>query len=212
MPTGYTSKVQSGEITDFKEYAMLCARAFGATITMRDDPLDAPIPKFKINEYYEESLKKRRKELEDFENLSEEMVRLKYKQSVDDQEKRYNERMEEIDQYQSRYENMLEKAKQYVPPTEEHKEFAKFMISQLEDSIEGDCGRQFWEKNNKKLSLEEWKQEQHDSLKWSLDYAEKGLKEEIERVNGRNKWMADLRTSLGIEDDTVFRKIVKLIV
>ena len=36
MPTGYTDKIKDG-IT-FKEYAMGCARAFGALITMRDNP------------------------------------------------------------------------------------------------------------------------------------------------------------------------------
>lgn len=44
MPTGYTASVQDGKITEFRDFAMQCARAFGATITMRDDPSDAPIP------------------------------------------------------------------------------------------------------------------------------------------------------------------------
>lgn len=44
MPTGYTADVQSGKVTDFAEYAMNCARAFGALVLMRDDPSDADIP------------------------------------------------------------------------------------------------------------------------------------------------------------------------
>ena len=35
MPTGYTAAVCSGEITEIKDFALSCARAFGALITMR---------------------------------------------------------------------------------------------------------------------------------------------------------------------------------
>lgn len=44
MPTGYTNRIQNGEITEFKDFALACARAFGALISMRDDALDAPMP------------------------------------------------------------------------------------------------------------------------------------------------------------------------
>ena len=43
MPTGYTADIQDGKITTLREYALSCARAFGALIMMRDDPHDAPI-------------------------------------------------------------------------------------------------------------------------------------------------------------------------
>src|SRR6185437_5714856 len=43
MPTGYTYPVTDGKITQFNDFAMSCARAFGALISMRDDPRDAPI-------------------------------------------------------------------------------------------------------------------------------------------------------------------------
>jgi hypothetical protein len=33
MPTGYTAKVNDGSITDLKSYALICARAFGASLT-----------------------------------------------------------------------------------------------------------------------------------------------------------------------------------
>ena len=43
MPTGYTAYVQDGVITEFADFAMKCARAFGALIDMRDESLDAEI-------------------------------------------------------------------------------------------------------------------------------------------------------------------------
>ena len=47
MPSGYTEGVASGKVTEFKEYALLCARAFGACISLRDEPLSLEIPEFK---------------------------------------------------------------------------------------------------------------------------------------------------------------------
>jgi hypothetical protein len=44
MPTGYTDCVRSGEVTEFADFAMKCARAFGACIEMRDEPSGTPIP------------------------------------------------------------------------------------------------------------------------------------------------------------------------
>jgi hypothetical protein len=40
MPTGYTAGVADGTITEFREYALLCARAFGACIMLRDEPVE----------------------------------------------------------------------------------------------------------------------------------------------------------------------------
>ena len=44
MPTGYTYYIENGNITTAKDFIMLCTRAFGALISMRDEPLSTPIP------------------------------------------------------------------------------------------------------------------------------------------------------------------------
>lgn len=44
MATGYTHPVAEGTVTDFATFALDCARAFGALITIRDDPPGTPIP------------------------------------------------------------------------------------------------------------------------------------------------------------------------
>ncbi len=58
MPTGYTAAVQNGTVTRFADFAMNCARAFGALVELRDE-MDAPIPDtFKPSTHHSESLKK----------------------------------------------------------------------------------------------------------------------------------------------------------
>jgi len=42
MPTGYTHIIEERDVT-FNEFAKRCLRAMGATIDMREEPLDAPL-------------------------------------------------------------------------------------------------------------------------------------------------------------------------
>ena len=44
MPTGYTYDLYDGKDIEFPDFVMKCARAFGALIEIRDDPMDAAIP------------------------------------------------------------------------------------------------------------------------------------------------------------------------
>jgi len=44
MPTGYTAEIYEGEKeVTFEKFALTCARAFGACITIRDEPMSASI-------------------------------------------------------------------------------------------------------------------------------------------------------------------------
>lgn len=43
MPSGYTSDIYHGKDVTFKEFALKCARNFGALMHMRDESLDTPI-------------------------------------------------------------------------------------------------------------------------------------------------------------------------
>jgi hypothetical protein len=50
MPTCYTSEIEKGQ--SFKEFALRCARNFGALMHMREDPLDANIYPPVVPDYY----------------------------------------------------------------------------------------------------------------------------------------------------------------
>ena len=52
----------------------------------------------------------------------------------------YEESLSERRLKRQRYESMLEKARSFKPPSEDHKPYAAFLVSQLEESIEWDCG------------------------------------------------------------------------
>ncbi len=69
MPTGYTCDIEKG-IT-FKEYALGCARAFGAFVSLRDEDKDIELPDgFPLDSYHEKELPKARKELAKYQKMT----------------------------------------------------------------------------------------------------------------------------------------------
>ena len=81
MATGYTHSIKN-DIT-FEQFALLCARAFGACIEMRDDPTDKPIPKkFKVDSYHAKELKEAKTKLKTLTNFLLINVRSSLKKSL----------------------------------------------------------------------------------------------------------------------------------
>ena len=66
MPTGYTAMLTEEKEITFEDFALKCARAFGALIEMRDESLDAKIPEeFKVTEYHTVELNRAIEKLND---------------------------------------------------------------------------------------------------------------------------------------------------
>jgi hypothetical protein len=196
MPTGYTAPIQSGEITDFRDYALQCARAFGACVMMRDEPMDKPIPdEFQPSSYHAERLAAVRDELGKIMKMTMELcgrtATEEYTKACKDQERREAE----VRLVRERYESMLAKARAYVPPSDDHKSLAEFMVSQLEESLKLDCSPSRM-KESELLSPEAWKARKVEALLCDIEYHVKRQREEEERVATWNKWITDLRRSL----------------
>lgn len=112
MPTGYTHKVQEGTITEFKDFALSCARAFGALITMRDDPMDATIPDvIEPDGYYAECVAERKSEFERLQSMSVDQQTLAYIADKKHDEDYRQQRIERNKSERQRYEAMLAKVR-----------------------------------------------------------------------------------------------------
>jgi len=194
MPTGYTAKIADG--MTFKEFALGCARAFGALIEMRDDPMDAPIPdKFEPSTWNREQLTKAQEWLTALDAMDLAQAQKSADIEFDKEQSAYLKRCEERRVLRSKYEDMLNAAKSWQPPTPEHQGLQDFMIEQINRSIDGDCA-EYPELAPKKLTGREWLDAQITQARWDIDYHTKKNEEEIARTNGRTEWVAQLRQSL----------------
>jgi len=202
MPTGYTAGVQDGTVTEFKDFALLCARMMGANIMMRDEPFDASIKKYEPSPYYKESLEDTKEELERVKNMSEAECKEKAHSEIYDEIKRIKGYIEKSEVQRERYSSMLEKVREWIPPTTEHVRFKELMIEQLKDSMKFDCSNGNGEKRLEKLKTEklptgeEWRQEQIKRLEENVERYSKEYEQEVQRTNERNSWNEQLMKSL----------------
>lgn len=192
MPTGYTNVIKDG--IKFKDFVLRCSRAFGAAIHMRDESLDVEIYHDKVSDFYLDNIELTKNNIINLKNLTPKEIEEKAKNNYEKALKSFGERVNKKIEQKNKYEKMLKKVKAWQPPTDEHKELKDFMINQIEDSIKWDC--KFYSFEGKELNGDEWYKEEMKSLERDLEYYQKQYKEEVDRVDKRNKWIDELIASL----------------
>lgn len=193
MPTGYTADVVDGKVTDFRVFAMTCARAFGALIDMRDDPLDTPIPEtFEEHSYYRENLDRDRAHLQKVLKMTADEATTEAKKAYDASLKSRTDYLVRNAKETARIDAMLKRVEAWTPPTADHTEMKTFMREQLIISRPGEYIPAIPEL----LDGKTWRQQKAGALTDSIAYYERKLKKEQERAATRTAWVRDLRTSL----------------
>lgn len=195
MPTGYTADIKDG-IT-FEQFAMNCARAFGALIMMRDEASDAEIPeRFEPSDYHLIKSREAKQKLGELTIMTadkaEEMAQAEHIKAEAN-------RIEQIDRsrtLRAQYTAMLEKVNAWTPPTDEHGKLHAFMVEQIESSIKFDCDEEYYLTPTEKLVGSEWLAKEIERVSKEIKYCTTEYNKEVGRTENRNKWIADLRESL----------------
>lgn len=197
MPTGYTASVQDGTVTEFREFALQCARAFGALVLMRDDPVDAPIPdSFTADtSYHDDRIDEAKAELLRIETMTDADCYAAARAEREQWWADFEERKRKRDEARDRYEAMLSEVRSWEPPTEEHRGLKDFMAKQLTESIDFDCSSEY-DKPGPFLDGADWRREKIRKARRDIEYHTKERKAEIERTESRNLWVKQLRQSL----------------
>lgn len=195
MPTGYTSiAIKKG--FDLEQFALLCSRAFGATLLMRDEPLDAPIPeKFEASTYNADELVKARAALAKAEGLT-----LSEKQAKGESLKREHiaHHIEWLTKEQATNDYLAKlrtAVADWTPPSSDHEELKKFMLQQIDASVEDVAYIEKEIDAAEGKSAIEFFTEHVESLRWNVDCHTKGDREERERAEKRTLWVKQLRAS-----------------
>lgn len=196
MPTGYTAAVADGKITTLPAFALRCARAFGATIDMRDDSMDAPIPEqLEPSGRYRLFAEKAADKLLWLQGLSPIEARRAMQQEHSAAMAVWRERSFEDAKTRARYQAMLAEVAAWDPPSQDHLRLKEFMLEQLQTSIKHDCGGDY----NRMPRLKRWPEWLRDKKAETIRHIERhntAHLEELDRVEKRNRWMQQLRVSL----------------
>lgn len=194
MPTGYTYAVCNGTVTKFPEFAMSCARAFGALITMREDPMDAPIPEEikPDTSYHDDHIAADAKRMGDIQAMTLADCETAAIEVHREALARRSKFLADQEAEASRLNSMLAHVRSWKPPTADHVEMKAFMIEQLTTSLPGNYTPEI----PALLDGATWRQQEIDRLADSVVYHQKERAKEIERATGRTEWVKALRASL----------------
>jgi hypothetical protein len=193
MPTGYTNGVREGKMTSFRDFALQCARAFGACVMMRDDPMSIPAPQDvgARSTHHDEALANAREDLAALRLLTPAQIATKAAEVHLANLSRWRQRKLERDRERENYEAMLMQVRAWTPPTSEHVGMKEFMEKQLLESIDFDCSSRH-DQQPAAPSPEEWHREVVKAAEWSVAYHEK-------RIGGGNRaaqWAKQVATRL----------------
>lgn len=198
MPTGYTADILTKEVS-FAEFALTCARNFGACIMLRDEPLSAEIPKFKPSDHSAKALAAAEKELARLSAMTPkeqaEFGEAAKKKKLSDSHRYLENKKAE----NAKFEAMLKKVNAWTPPTKDHQGLKQFMGDQLRISM---STLDYWQNEIKEAESKsplEYYAAAVESEKWNVDYHTKENQAEIERTDSRNRWVDALKKSLSIK-------------
>ncbi|MGN7324849.1 hypothetical protein ACTHPT_14365 [Bacillus altitudinis] len=194
MPTGYTSEIYHGEAVSPKEYIMKCARAFGATVSMREEPLSTEIPQFEPSSFYQNALNTELKTLDRYLNMSLEEAAVEVENQYQTKLLQHNKDVEARKHLLKRYKDTLDAVEQWSPPTKEHCDLKKFAIDQLKRSIEADC--EGFSRTVVKEDPKEYLEVRIDKINENIERYKEMHQEEIDKANKRNEWVNKLKESL----------------
>ena len=203
MPTGYTAGIIDGTTETFQDFAKICMRAFGATIYMRDEKMDKEYEPRTPSDYHTKALEKAKEKLKQAEIFTDaELIEMRTK-DLEESKKYHLESIAKTKVVRAKLEEFLVKAIEFKAPTPEHEGLRKFMIEQLQSTINFDCKTDYHDKALSQVEME-LKNIDANQIRFSMiadanediAYHLKEHKEELKRCAESNVWVETLLGSL----------------
>ena len=206
MSIGYTAQLTENPNMPFSAFAMLCARAFGAMVDMRDEPLGAKVPtEIKPSDYHQKALRSAAGRKGRFKQLTSAQRRALANESMLSSVRSCVKSMENNAETEKTYRNMLAQVLAWVPPTTEHEGLKKFMIEQITSSLKFDCETDYYQSSLNRIAHQtpkEWVKTRKTHLDADIQYHREEHQKEVARCRERTDWIQTLMGSLGIAQST----------
>ena len=194
MPTGYTVNIEKG--ISFKEFALDCARAFGALISMREESRDKPIPKeLKADtKHHDDAIVVAEAEIARLNGMSLAEAENCAASDYQDALQRWSKSVADTEELRKKYFAMREQVVAWEPPSKDHDGLKQFMLQQI------DCCKFEYTVNDeyapKKMSGKEWRTAHLEWATRDLQYHSEQRVKAIILATDRTEWINLLRESL----------------
>lgn len=203
MPTAYTQKILSGEISNFKDFAKLCTRAF--LIQMRDESFDAPYKKREPTDYHIKAIELAQKKLKDIKTQSDKEIIDARRQELLKSKEWHLKNIKETGDAREKLEGILWDAEAYKPPTDNHNGIKDFIIEQLKGTIKFDGDPEYSINEIKRINKQLKNIDKHvDAIRSEIKvqctkdiaYHTEQHEAELKRCKESNQWYDDFINSL----------------
>jgi vacuolar-type H+-ATPase subunit I/STV1 len=195
MPTGYTAELMEKGLP-FRKFALQCARAFGACIMQRDDPMTDEPKRQEPSDFYTKRVAEAEKKLKQLQAMPTkrqqdygEEQRAKALASAKQMlasERRENERLD----------GMAAQVRAWQPPTDEHKGLKDFMLEQIKISRHDLAWAENYVREAEEKTVEAYFVEAVSKAVRDVAYYKEEMAKEQARNNQRNDWIDALYRSL----------------
>lgn len=198
--TGYTYKiVNNTEGFTFERFVWGCARAMGVLVHMRDEPSDAKIDlsgsRGTSDSYYMDSLKKEMIRYSEVEKMTKEQWDA---QEADLIVARKKDREDYNDKCRSiilRLNSFRGQVDGWEPPSDEHLGFKRFMLEQLDSTIQGNTPMTPSEDTPTPYD------ERLDNIKRNINMYQEGVDKGAKRDGEVGMWLNALNESIPLPED-----------
>lgn len=193
MPTGYTAGIEDGTITTFREFALICARAMGACVMQREEPLSNPPRHREPSSYELNRLAKAEQDLKELQAMSLEEAG---RRSDEDHIKATEANQKYRDEYRrvkDRYMDMRKEVEKWIPPTKDHEGLKNFMLDQIDICTES----LYFPDSPVRMPAQKWLDHKREKAARDIGYYLVEIEKEKQRCEDTNKWIDQLYASLG---------------
>lgn len=199
MPTGYTACIGRG--VSFEEFASRCARAGMPLVSLRDEPMDAPLPdEIKPSSYHAEQVEYHKKQIAIVEAMSDADAELTARQEAESKAASHARYYADKVNLRKSYKLMLAQVNEWEPPTPDHEFLKKFMCAQLEESIRFDCAAEFFDRPaevaEEPIPGAEWKARRLKGLRGNLEYHTAEHAKDVAHAAWATEWLRAFKASL----------------
>lgn len=200
MPTGYTCRIiDSKKPLTLHQYALLCARAFGACVEMRDDSLDVPIPEdgFKVSSYHQDEKIKAKRRLSKLLKMTPKQIAAFNAREKVKAIKSYERIIKKYEQEDKRLNDMRAQVMRWSPD-EGLRPLKNFMLQQIDVSLNGPS--QYAQNGLASAKAKnDYYTDAVEQAKNNIQYHDKHYQDDVRRNDERNQWLRSLRNSLPAE-------------
>lgn len=190
MPTGFTHELLSKKQT-FPQFALTCARAFGAYIHMREDGTDALERPPEPSTYHVEALKQAKRKLTRLKKMSDAQFEAVVKRENAKSATRRRKGLKSDTAENAALSTMAERVRAWQPPTSDHTRLKEFMLQQIEASLHDFS---FYDKEW--FPVPQSREEAMAKVRADIAYHEKERTKDLVRHEQATKWIAALKESL----------------